>query len=415
MLSHLRDLYTTTVTMNRRLKINVCFMKLLYNVIFLLISLNSFSQVDKGDNIYSGTFALDYWRFSQPATKTSTWNPRLGLEIHHFIKPGLAIGAELNAGHFSQAMNFVDNGASKPGRTLELSIIPQVRKYWKLSPFYVYAGAGIDFSRSSSMTYFEDESTRYSEYKYKAFSIIPQARLGILYPVNNRLSIEAMAISNVYPASFERLQLGLVIASNGNDISGLKSFDGIISPGRWVLSGTFKHSSNQTRSYDQDVSEYFENSATLVQIGTGIFIANRILIGTDLTMGFRDSAINDQVSAGLMSNGSKKPWSFGVRPYLRKYLSDMRLVPYWEVGAGYSRIMAGVGATNSYSADGCFGLAYIFGKRWLLHAKLVGMRVGYSSLPNNKSEVATLLGGEKISALFDASLKPAITLVYGFR
>ncbi|WP_426295688.1 hypothetical protein ACN9ML_14050 [Dyadobacter endophyticus] len=387
-------------------------MKLLYTAVFLLTIQDAFSQVEKGHNIYSGNMSVDYWNFSQPGSKTSTWNPRLGMEVHHFTKPGLAIGVEFNLRYFSQSMNFVENGASRPGRGHELSVIPQIRKYWKVSPFYVYAGAGLNLSQSSQKVYFEDESIRYSDYKFKAFSIVPQARLGILYPVNKRLSIEAAALSNVYPASFERLQLGLVIASNGDNVAQLKSADGVLSPHRWILSGTFKHSYNETRSYDQEVSEYYENSGTLVRVGTGVFISNRVLIGTDLTVGFRDNAINDQVSVGVMGNGSKKPWSFGIRPYLRKYLSDMRLVPYWEVGTSYSRIMAGVGATNTYSVDGSFGLAYVFGRRWLLHAKLVGMTVGYSSFPNNKSEIATLLGGEKISALFYASLKPSITLVY---
>lgn len=387
-------------------------MKLLYTAIFLLTIQDAFSQVEKGNNIYSGNMSVDYWKFSQPGSKTSTWNPRLGMEVHHFTKSGLAIGVELNLRYFSQSMNFVENGASRPGRGHELSVIPQIRKYWKVSPFYVYAGAGLNLSQSSQKAYFEDESIRYSDYKFKAFSIVPQARLGILYPVNKRLSIEAAALSNVYPASFERLQLGLVIASNGDNVAQLKSADGVLSPYRWILSGTFKHSYNETRSYDREVSEYYENSGTLVRVGTGVFISNRVLIGTDLTVGFRDNAINDQISVGVMGNGSKKPWSFGIRPYLRKYLSDMRLVPYWEVGTGYSRIMAGVGATNTYSVDGSFGLAYVFGRRWLLHAKLVGLTVGYSSFPNNKSEIATLLGGEKISALFDARLKPSITLVY---
>jgi hypothetical protein len=390
-------------------------MKHLFTAIILLTSLNTSAQIEKGRNIISGNFALDYWNFSQSAVKTSTWNPRLGLEIHHFMKPGLTVGVELNAAYFSQAMKLTENGASKPARGHELSLIPQIRKYWKLSPFYVYAGAGINLSRSSSLTYFKDDSTKYSESKYKAFSVVPQARLGLVYPLTKRLAIEAAGISNIYPASFERLQLGLIILSNESNVSDSKSIVGALAPGRWILSGTFKSSLDKSSSYDQETSESYHNSATLVQLGTGVFIASGLLIGTDITVGFRGSAINDQVTAGWMGNGSSKPWSFGIRPYMRKYLTDMHLTPYWEVGAGYSRIMAGVGATNTYFADGNFGLAYVFGKRWILHAKLAGLKAGYSKLPDNKSEIATLLGGDKISALFDASLKPAITLVYSLK
>jgi hypothetical protein len=389
-------------------------MKYFYIAVILLISLNATAQIEKGQNIISGNFALDYTNFSQSTVKSTTWNPHLGLEIHHFMKPGITVGVELNGAYYTQAMKFTENGASKPGRGHEISIIPQIRKYWKLSPFYVYAGAGLNLSHSSSLSYFKDQNTTYSKYRYKAFSLVPQARLGLIYPVNRRFAIEAAGISNIYPASFDRLQLGLVLLSGENHPPNGKSVVPAVSaltPGRWIISGTFKSSLAKGSSFDQDTSSSYRNTATLIQLGTGVFTSNRWLVGADITLGFDGNAINDRASAGWMGAGSGKPWSIGIRPYVRKYLVDMHLTPYWEVGASYNRIIADADPTNTYSADGNFGLAYIFGKHWIMQAKLASLTVGYSKLPDN----AMLEGADKISAIFDATLKPAITLVYSFR
>lgn len=383
----------------------------------LLISFNVAAQIEKGKNIVSGNFNLDYWHFSQPGIKTSTWNPGLGLEIHHFIRSGLTLGLELNGSYFSQAMKFTENGASRPSRGYGLSVVPQVRKYWKVLPFFVYAGAGLSLAANSSLTYFRDEDVRYSESRYKTFNLIPQARLGLIYPLTKRLSIEAAGISDIYPASFNRLQLGLVLlASEGHSsVSEAVKAVSALTAGRWVISGTFNSSLAKGSNYDEETNESYRNPATLVQVGTGIFMPNRVLIGADITLGFRGSAINDRNSAGWMGTGSSKPWSIGIRPYLRKYMTAMHLTPYWEVSANYSRIMAGVDPTHTYSAGGQVGLAYVLGKHWILHAKLAGLTVGYSKLPDNESEVATLLGGEKISAAIDAGLRPALTIAYSFK
>nr|WP_295927435.1 hypothetical protein [uncultured Dyadobacter sp.] len=387
------------------------------SVIFLLFPFLLPAQIEKGKNMYSGNFDLDYWNFSQEGVKTSTWRPGLALEAHRFVKPGLTLGSELDGSVFLQNIKFSANGGSKPARGYSVSVTPQIRKFWKVSPFFLYAGAGVNVAATWSRSYLSYENQKLHESRLTTFNLMPQARLGLIYPLTKRLSLEAAGISNLYPISFNSLKIGLVALTGEGQafVSEAVGSGSALAPGRWVLSGTFSSSNTKSSGVEGDSSWSYRTPASLIHVGTGVFLTNRLLIGAEIVFGFRESALNDPGAAGFMSVGNSKPWSIGIRPYVRKYMTAMRLTPFWEVGANYSRIMAGAGPTNTYSANGSVGLAYVFGKHWILQTKLAGLTVGYSKLPDNKSEVATLLGGEKISAVIDGGLKPTFTLAYSFK
>lgn len=387
------------------------------SVIFLLFPILLSAQIEKGKNMYSGNFDLDYWNFSQPGVKTSTWRPGLALEAHRFVKSGLTLGSELDANIFLQNMKFSSNGGSKPARGYTVSVTPQIRKFWKVSPFFLYAGAGVNVAASWSTSYLSYENQKLHESRLTTFNLMPQARLGLIYPLTKRLSLEAGGVSDLYPISFNSLKIGLVaMAGEGQAfVSEAVGTGSALAHGRWIVSGTFSSSNTKSSGVEGDSSWSYRTPASLIHVGTGVFMPNRLLIGADVIFGFRESALNDPRAVGFMSTGNSKPWSVGIRPYVRKYITDMRLTPYWEVSANYSRIMAGAGATNTYSASGSVGLAYVFGKHWILQTKLAGLTVGYSKFPDNDSEIATILGGQKISAVIDGGLKPTFTLAYSFK
>lgn len=387
------------------------------SVIFLLFPLHLFAQIEKGKNIFSGNFNLDYWNFSQEGAKTSTWGPTLALEAHHFVKSGLTLGTELDGNIFSQNIRFSSNGSSKPTRGYAVSVTPQIRKFWKVSPFFVYAGAGVNVAYTWSSSHISYENQKLNESRLTTFNMMPQARLGLIYPLTKQLSLEAAGISNLYPISFNSLKIGLVAMTGEGQafVSEAVGSGSALARGRWIISGTFSSSLTKSSDFVGDSSASYRTPASLIHIGTGVFLPNRLLIGAEVIFGFRESALNDPRAAGFMGKGTSKPWSIGIRPYVRKYITAMRLTPYWELSGNYSRIMAGAGATNTYSASGSVGLAYVFGKHWILQTKLAGLTVGYSKLPDNDSEIATILGGEKISAVIDGGLKPAFTLAYSFK
>ncbi|GAB3897288.1 hypothetical protein GCM10028803_15620 [Larkinella knui] len=180
------------------------------------------------------------------------------------------------------------------------------------------------------------------------------------------------------------------------------------------MSGTFSSVLKKGYSYDGKTGNDYREPSTFIDIASGVFVRDRLVIGAGLYVGLQGGILEISKASGYASKGNHKPMLAGIRPYVKKYFAPTRLTPYLQGYVSYNRIMAGAPATNTVYGGGNLGLAYLFGKNWLVEGSLLGLSAGYSKMPDIETDIATASARKRFFANLDVGLKPAFTVAYVF-
>ena len=230
-------------------------------------------------------------------------------------------------------LNYINSGGS---------LTPFIRKYWRISPFLIYAGGGVNGTFSKSSTRWFD-LVQVSELALKKeFKMASQFQLGVIFPVTSRLGLQFAAQSQLFPFSFNSAQLGLVVL-NGPD-TGAASKDGKkespLVRGRWLLSGSFSTSGDKGFYVQQGEQRTdYDNPATSIVLAPGLFVKDRLLIGLGVQVGIKRGVNDIPGNAGYFTEDNRTLVSIGLRPFIKKYLSGAKLGPYLESYVSYDRIL----------------------------------------------------------------------------
>ena len=383
----------------------------------LFFARSTVAQINKNQRIWTAQLNSQLTHYSQILIKNPVYDFGLNANAGVFIRDGLALGLDLQGawtGNYTRIENA--NDYKFDHRSRSGSLTPFVRKYWKIAPFIVYAGGGVNLSATKISSIQQVNSVVNREHA-TVHQVTPQTQVGILYPVTNRLGLEVAAQSALFPVSFNTVRLGLVLFSGADAAisnTAVPEPQQPLAKGRWLLSGTFSSVLRKGSYYDGKTANDYREPSTSIDIAPGVFIRDRLLVGMGVYVGLQGGALASSQAAGFVSTGNHKPLMVGVRPYVKKYFSSTRLTPYLQGYVSYNRIMAGAPATNTVLGGGNFGLACLLGKNWLVEGSLLGLSASYSKLPDLETDIAKIYGRKRFSADLDAGFQPAFTIAYVF-
>ena len=162
-------------------------MKTILLILICFVSISSFAQFEKGQQMIDGQFSF-YSQNSQansfnPKTNSSSINTSFGLS--HFTSPNTIQGFGINLGYGDNGINYIYSNA---GVYYQYTKLENLAKKFYLS----FGGnAALNYSQSTNF----NNVTGF--YKYKQTSITPgiSFNMGLLYQLNKRLLISTQLLN----------------------------------------------------------------------------------------------------------------------------------------------------------------------------------------------------------------------------
>lgn len=389
--------------------------KILLAALTLVLVLSSIllqAQTKKGQTIFSGQFGGKYVQSQAYLVKSPQQLYNANIEAGYFLRDGLAVGLRLDGSFNNSRLNleYAPELLSR-NRSYSAGITPFLRKYWKLSSFYLYAGGGAKMAFRGNrdeykpITGFDSEDSRVHQFDFDT-----RAQLGLIYPITNRLGLEFGAESVLFPLSFNTLHIGLVLFNVGSSGESKKVItDSPLSKGRWLLSGSVQSQYNETtKTKNLNNIEKSSNRGTYLDLSGGFFLRDRLMLGIGVFAGLNDGVLSRE---RLGSAGTDKtPFMIGLRPFVKNYWSATKLTPYLEGYGTFASTKSGGAPTYTYSIGANLGLAYSLSKKWLVEARLLQISGGNSWLTNTEPG----LESSRFNIALEGGLKPNFTISYVF-
>jgi hypothetical protein len=369
---------------------------LLLASVYILPSL-VLAQTEKGQGIWTGSASFVYSSlesdqinnayFSHSTSSTLSFNRGV------FFKNNWLAGGGLN-----MTLTTMKVGSSTLYRTntnVNTGLNGFVRRYWGKEKWRVFLGGGLSLGYGSNNYSGENAGTT----DENSFTVNPFSQVGATYYLTDRIGFEASATSTSFPFNFNSLGIGLTILTgvkSGNSTGNYEAPQ--TAKGRWVLGGTFEFRTDGSTPHQPGTDASRGNTFTVAP-SVGWFVKKNLLVG---------------VMVPLLINWSKEThvYSYGISPYLKKYISDNRLRPFVEGELNYSVARSKSNGVNNplqkiASVNVKAGLAYMLGDRFIVEAALGGVYFNRIIFPKEANLNAWTTG-------LSASLQPDFSIVYVF-
>ncbi|KAA9356978.1 PorT family protein [Larkinella humicola] len=364
-----------------------------------LISALAVGQTEKGQGFWSGNASLTYTSFKQN---------RSAFENQY--------QSSVNTFSFNRGVFFKDNWLAGGGLTVSLNTINQkvpepnqqnsyksttvgtglsgfIRRYWGKDQWRVFAGGGL--SVNYGIVHYNAAVTNRSD--ENSFFIQPYAQVGAAYYLTDRIGLEASASSNSFPLHFSSFGLGLTILTgvtrNGPDVYEAPQ----TAKGRWILGGQLGFFTQSTKPG----IAYPEGQRTTefsIAPSVGWFVKKNLLLGVSIPIVARWQE-------------ERSGFSYGLNPYLKKYISDNRLRPFVAGNLSYqisgNKPDDGYGSVQKAGLAVSAGLAYLLGDRFIVEATLGRIYFDRSFYPKDQN-IDQWTGGAS------ATLQPSFSINYVF-
>ncbi|RIV20732.1 hypothetical protein DYU11_22135 [Fibrisoma montanum] len=367
------------------------------------------AQIEKGNGILTGTVSINSGQTESTDEPVIGWRPAVNLTVGRFVADnwlaGLSVGA--TAGFIKQDQRLLGRSFTTRDNSLTVTTTPFVRRYWKFTTGYVFAGAGLSVAvggvRQISL---ESSGTQVTSIENRSRSVAfsPRLEAGLTYFFTNRLALQLAASTNSMPFNTAGLDAGLVYWTGPGRQTGRQRerANSQTDAGRWLVEGSFAVSNQSADQYQTAIRQTARFSSTTYSLSPsmGYFIGKNKLLGISVPLtwiSFRSELLNETGHA----------WSVGVSPYYQQYWTSTRLTPYTRVNASYAylNLADDTDALNSYGAGVSAGLAYMAGQRFIVETSLGSASVNFADTngPNkvwNASITAGLTGNFAIRYVF---------------
>jgi outer membrane protein W len=358
-------------------------MKTLFTGILLGIGSVVLAQTQKGQTLTSGTFGLSFGSsksvidqngVAQAGNQSTAYEISSQVNRGMFIRDGLLLGYNLGIFYRNSSSDNAFNGnpASFDGKysSGNYSLGVSLRKYWPVTDLlFVYAGGGLGFT-TQQYTYSTEfrggvvPETVASRNRYNFFQ--PSGQVGAMYRVSNRLALQAGMSSNGFPINVSTASFGLVLLSGPS--SGTLAAEPMDASqtrkGRWVVGASASINSTFNEQERATVQTGTGSSAT-TGLAAGWFVRDNVLLGLAV-----DYTANR--SGGVQAPGPVN-YTLVFSPFVRSYLGQNRLRPYWQAGASYSTVNNALLASTTTNQAGLGlsgGVAYMLGERFIIQTSL---------------------------------------------
>ncbi|WP_040005318.1 outer membrane beta-barrel protein [Fibrisoma limi] len=369
------------------------------------------AQIEKGNGILSGTVSINYSQTESTLEPVKRWQPAANLTVGRFVADnwlaGLSVGATTSFATESQLV--LGRQFTNRNNTLTVTTTPFVRRYWKFTTGYVFAGAGLAVAVSGSrQTGVESSGAQVNsiDNRNRSVNVSPRLEAGLNYFFTNRLALQLAASTNSIPFNTAGLDAGLVYWTGpGRKASPQRErTNPQTDAGRWLVEGSFSVNNQSADQYQTTIRQTSRVSSTTYSISpsVGYFIGKNKLLGVSLPLSwssFRSELLDE----------TGHVWSVGVSPYYQQYWTSTRLTPFTRVNASYTYLKFDVDNDvddlSSYGAGVSVGLAYMAGQRFIIETSLgnASVNVVDTNGPNkawNASITAGLTGNFAIRYVF---------------
>ncbi|WP_338870380.1 hypothetical protein WBJ53_22625 [Spirosoma sp. SC4-14] len=386
----------------------IILMKLQLFFCLLVLSTMAKGQTEKGRGLLTGSVSLKVT--SQYTSSTSIANPRItcyapavAIDRGVFVKDNWLVGGGLA---LSTSFNIYNPTNSTKSYDYNGSASAYIRRYWSANQFRLFLGGGLTGSLYHSHFQTQDVLSQSSSKLIGTnFSVKPFTEIGAMWPINNRLAVEASTQSTAFPFSFNWFGVGLTLMTGGvKPVSSAPAADAYqTQAGHWLLGGSLglNNSLNENGTLSSTTSSRqtsFDFSPSI-----GKFVRKNRLIGVSIPF---------HISHSKEDGGKATYTQLGLAPYIKNYLTDGQLRPFiqgnllfstsWLKGSGNAQESVSR-QTQSYGAGVSIGLAYMLGKRFIIEAELGGINAAYAPDKEFTSSWA-------INA--NATLSPTFTINY---
>ncbi|GAB3258345.1 hypothetical protein GCM10027347_21570 [Larkinella harenae] len=366
-----------------------------------VIATLAYAQTDKGQGIWTGGLSFTQESLKDEAstnrylnrTSQGIFTVRRGI----FFKDNWLAGGELSFGYNSYHNRWAyTNQPEKTSNSAGLysGLSGFVRRYWGKAKWRVFTGGGVSLSYSNNK--YDGSNPQGSD--GNSFGVSPFFQVGANYYLTDRIGLEASTSSNSFPFLFNGVGIGLVILTGGVNNNATETYDAPqTQKGRWVLGGTFRFYTSGSKP-NLPGEEASRSNEYEVSPSVGWFVRKNLLLGVSVPLKWR-----------TYQGGSS--FSYGVNPYLKKYITDNRLRPFMAGDLSY------VSTTEKYPTTSITnqqagisvgaGLAYLLGERFIIEAQLGRLSFSKRFVPEADS-FKQWTGG------LAATLQPTFTLNYVF-
>ncbi|MGA0556845.1 hypothetical protein ACO2Q8_09360 [Larkinella sp. VNQ87] len=223
-------------------------------------------------------------------------------------------------------------------------------------------------------------------------------QVGANYYLTDRIGLEASASTTSFPVTFSSVGIGLVILTGVQGTHPNTTYEAPqTAKGRWVIGGSFRLTTEAEKA-NLPGNERSSETAFSLSPSVGWFVAKNLLLGVSVPLGFSKT-------------GNDSAFSYGLTPYIKKYISDNRLRPFVGGNLSYFAIRnKGNGARSTNQQIGLAvdaGLAYLLGERFIVEAGLGSVYVNRQIYPETSTYKSWNAG-------LSASLQPGFTIQYVF-